>query len=121
MAGEARFVKLDEVHAKLDQSVHLAVDNGDQRFGDFAAVLVYFAALQATGQRERSRHRHFHGRRSDAPQPSIFVGQTESLRCLERSDTAVAITLVVGRRAPAPRLRQWFDADEIIVKAEIEI
>jgi len=115
------FVELDEVHAEIDQGAHLAVDERNQRLGDFPAILVHLAALQTARQCERTRHRHFHGRRCDRPQTPIFLGQTESFRCVKRTDAAIAAALIVGRRTPAPPRRQRLDAAEKIVKAEIEI
>src|SRR5579871_846744 len=61
-ASEAGFVELDKVHSDIDQCSHLTVDNRNQRLGDLAAILVHFAALQATGESERTRHWDFNRR-----------------------------------------------------------
>ncbi len=121
VAGEARFVELEERDAFTHQRPQLAVDDRQDRLGDGAAVGVHVAALDAAGQRVRPRHRHLDRGAGEAAQAAVLGDEAEAVRGDQRAGAAVAAALVVGRRPPAARRRQRFQAAEVVVKAEVEI
>src|SRR5262249_21385134 len=100
--GETWLVQLKEGDAGVDQLAQFAVDERQQRLGDFAAVAVDLAAIEAASQCERPGHRHFDWGVRDRPQPLVLRDDAKSLRRSQRRNAAIAAALVMRRRSPAP-------------------
>src|SRR5437879_3282402 len=64
---------------------------------------------------------HFGGGIGASAQATIFLAEAEAARRRQPVDAHVAAALIVGRRAPLPRLRQRTQSGQIVVEAEVEV
>lgn len=73
MAGEARFVKLDEIDARRHEGHELGVDDRNQGLGHGVAIGVDLAPLDAASQCERPGNRYLYRPPGILPEPVVSV------------------------------------------------
>ena len=105
MAGEARFVKLDEIDARRHEGHELGVDDRNQGLGRGVAIGVDLAPLDAASQCERPGNRCLYRPPGIFPEPVVFGDSSQTVGSRQRLQAAVPLTLVM-RRAPQWRTRR---------------
>ncbi len=110
MAGEARFVKLDEIDARRHEGHELGVDDRNQGLGRGVAIGVDLAPLDAASQCERPGNRCLYRPPGIFPEPVVFGDSSQTVGSRQRLQAAVPLTLVMRRGAPVAYTTNWLEA-----------